>query len=725
MRKMSAKTATLMILLAWGLGGNAAPVPSPEAPKSLATLGKGKGQKPHKHKKKAATKALAAREKNSFLFAPRRRNAKKEPIPVIHVQEPKDIGPIPEPAPVIAPKPKPEQIDTITFSSAYFPALYTNAQLANAGLEMVRLGSRMEGAVHESPVARWSVRFLSLWVEQAFARSYNEIGQGLRAKAFGCSYSLQHGGEVADVDSCRVGFFSFFAQSLVRNDGSDCFIPEEQGKTAGSGTSTRAAAGARAYAAHARAGAGPAGVHASSPRVVRSAGQERRQAGEEGGYGPSQLAELILKVGPVKTREWVDKIQKDPRKYADTLTTEQLAIATPILREASTTPIADTGPAAPGAPATPAIVAETVGSNLTTLMDKVTAQVEIAHAALQAKVAKGGASPEDTAKLAEAKALVALTKDPTFRKEVAAAAHVTSVAVKESGRELLSVRQLLIIHLGGYNNSIYLAERQSEQIYERGDVTFAEGVSYYLAYCSAFGYNRIGKNAFDFCRCVDDLGFEIQDKQRQEIGTYTAIASFTLPLLSSTTWHILHAILEQFADDEPRALWEPLGFRLPDVFLYFTSKGFSVKVNSGWRLNRNFRLIFGIEHALGVEKNRLKPHIKKLAEKYGYGGEDDMELIARHLDLEDMLMKPTAKEFHVGLQHTLGEALNDITYRGVFTFGSGLCFEGELQLPIEKRWSVGFGGATYATSSLVGERLAPDLRDKRSGNVFISLSYRY
>ncbi|MDR0662133.1 MAG: hypothetical protein LBF76_01975, partial [Holosporales bacterium] len=667
-------------------------------------------------------------ERENLLFSPGRRNdgADARPTPV-SVKDPEPAKEIPdiftmENRPPPLKKRRPKQRDTLSLNSAYISGMYADAQLADFGMEVIRLGARAEEAFEESFVARWSVRLLGLWVGQAFTRSYHEMGHALRARALGYTYALKNN----DAEKRTTNFFSFFGRSLVSNGGSDCVILEEEVSNAQRTSSTTTPA------ALAGEGSRRAGRESRSTPVGEC--QFRRAAdGDEKSYGIEDLAKLLAKKTQKEIQEQITRYNTNKEEFEkiyDKQSTIYKAMGAAFLEEAgdidsskTTTTTVTVAPttAIPVGGAPPAETGETrtvtalpVGEKLAKTLQKVTAQLD-----------KIAAAEGDTEKKTNITAIATYLKSEETQKQISAIMSNTAAHIEETGQKLMKFRDLWMMHFAGYHSSIYFSERLSERIYAQQDVTFVEGCAYFFSYFSALGYSRIGSHAFDMSRCIDPLGLPIEKETKKSLNSYAPVAAFALTLLNGTTYHIIHATFEAMSGNEHRGPWEPLGFRFPDIFLYFTTRGISLKVNSGFRVNDDLRFIFGAERVLGLERTVLKKKVQEIAKRYGFGDEDTLEYAGELLYLKEMFVGKPAMEGHFGLQHTLGENWNNLTYRGVITFGSGVCFEGLLQLPITKDLGVSFGGATYATKSLLGERHARDLSEKRSGNLFLSVFYHY
>lgn len=123
--------------------------------------------------------------------------------------------------------------DSLTFSSAYLESQYTNKQLANFGLEVVRGMARLEEFIasnfdnEERKTARWCVRGLyMLCIHTALNTSYHEIGHGLRLKAYGKNFQLAEYTENGDFKKDQ-NFFKFFVKKMANFSRASCRYREE------------------------------------------------------------------------------------------------------------------------------------------------------------------------------------------------------------------------------------------------------------------------------------------------------------------------------------------------------------------------------------------------------------------------------------------------------------------------------------------------------------------
>jgi hypothetical protein len=257
---------------------------------------------------------------------------------------------------------------------------------------------------------------------------------------------------------------------------------------------------------------------------------------------------------------------------------------------------------------------------------------------------------------------------------------IDGTRVEKEGR-----REDAVISAGGINNNVYCAERLSEEIYERGTLSFAEGSVYFLSalYGPIYrGLEKMGMEGGDPVQvgeCWKDTGIPAT---KVDIGKGALIAT----ALSSTTYYMLYTTWCSLWGQQPGRPFSIGGFRVPDVFSYIMSKGVSYRVVSAYALREDMQFLFGIEW------------------------------ISSGL---------FAMELHAGAKGSFGDEGHKVGYKLVFTCGEGFDVEGNMDFSLFEHISVGFGGGLYARKSLLGERHAQDLRKEYSSDVFLSISFRY
>jgi hypothetical protein len=240
----------------------------------------------------------------------------------------------------------------------------------------------------------------------------------------------------------------------------------------------------------------------------------------------------------------------------------------------------------------------------------------------------------------------------------------------------------IIFSAGGINNNIYLAEKIAE------DIHFKNSLQRHLPYLEyvfnlLYGaiYDKIAKQPGDDpYNIIHDFNLKGRDDFKKNTIFTAGIKSL---FLSATTYSSLYSLLTN------KPMVKPLGFRLPDVFSYITTKGMSYKVVSGYELNEALNLIFGFESVFGKE---------------------------------------AATEINLGLNHQTMIANFPMSYKGIITFGQGLDLEASAQSPILKYFDVGLGCEIYSVTSLMGQRHALTNMKEGSGysrTLFAFIQYRY
>jgi hypothetical protein len=118
-----------------------------------------------------------------------------------------------------------EKSDTLTFSSAYFESLYTNAGLAVFGLELMRFCIRAEDYLEfESLWTKIGWNILAFFLlDECFGTAYHEIGHGLRARACGCDFQLLTDSESKSPFQKDENFFKFFLRELINTKRAACW----------------------------------------------------------------------------------------------------------------------------------------------------------------------------------------------------------------------------------------------------------------------------------------------------------------------------------------------------------------------------------------------------------------------------------------------------------------------------------------------------------------------
>ncbi|MDR0406873.1 MAG: hypothetical protein LBH38_02190 [Holosporales bacterium] len=637
-------------------------------------------------------KHVPLKKRKSLLFAAHRRNDTLT-MPVRNV-------------PVIVPQetpflPPPRQKDTLTFfSSAYLEDLYTNEGIAAFGEEITRLGSRMENIGGGLFLVRWGVRGLTLWSSRAFYGDNCGMGMALRARALGCEYMLGHDDANNKEFSKNENFFKSFFKSLIKLESPLCILPFQQEALK---TSTASASFAHASTSFYQAGAIGSGDMSSPTRYIIPAAGESLISQLMRSFNISNIPESEIPddLGDYLTQQITNMTSEQAKRIVDsvdpTMQGEMSSLLSAVGNDQQ-------------------VLNNTVDEAAKEMDTKIKEEERVLSTLSLT-------SPEAVAKQRKITRLRKNTDDakkPETKAKLAQLAKTAGNAIKALNGFSLSFKEKFILFVGGMNQGIYCAERLSERIYANQDVTFAEGSNYFLSYLFAAGYT--GKK-FNFARCLKQLDLPIKDKEYKYVN-YMGLLVVPSVLLNPTTYYTLYSTGKAMLGFHPYvAPWEPFGFRMPDIFFYLTTKGESIKVNSGYRINENIRLIFGIEHVLGLIRKFGLKHIGRFSEKIG--GLMDERSAVRILGFERMFYGKLAREFHLGLEHRLSESWNKMSYKIVGTFGEGGCGEASLNIPISDYLGVTFGGATYASESLLGERHTRDLAKKRCESAFVSFSIRY
>jgi hypothetical protein len=240
----------------------------------------------------------------------------------------------------------------------------------------------------------------------------------------------------------------------------------------------------------------------------------------------------------------------------------------------------------------------------------------------------------------------------------------------------------IIVSAGGINNNTYLAEKIAEDIhfknYGQRYLPYTQYV-YNLLY--GYNYDKVAKELGDDPYNII-LSFNSKGRDDFKKGTISdaGVKSF---FLSATTYSFWYSLFTY------KPMVKPLGFRLPDVFPYITTKGMSYKVVSGYEVNQALNLIFGFESVFGKE---------------------------------------SATEINLGLNHQTYINNFPISYKGIVTLGQGLDLEASAQTPISKCFYVGLGCEIYSVTSLMGQRHAlTNMKEGKgySKSLFSFIQYSY
>lgn len=239
----------------------------------------------------------------------------------------------------------------------------------------------------------------------------------------------------------------------------------------------------------------------------------------------------------------------------------------------------------------------------------------------------------------------------------------------------------LIVDAGGMNNEVYLTERISRDLHNRGRLTFAESFAYFYGKLSPIGYalldDLIGDPNGDPVKINSDYKKLGISATRHDI----ALGGLMSILLSGTTYSIIKS---KFSRDKHVTPISFYNFQVPDVFSYVTSKGVSYRFVSAYKCMDNLKFLFGAEHVF---------HGK------------------------------STTEVHLGADITFYNA----NLQFVTTFCNGFNFEAACCIPVIDSLSINVEAGTYACKSMLGERHSKDLKDgkERCNDIAVSISYRY
>jgi hypothetical protein len=241
----------------------------------------------------------------------------------------------------------------------------------------------------------------------------------------------------------------------------------------------------------------------------------------------------------------------------------------------------------------------------------------------------------------------------------------------------------IIWSAGGINNNTYLAERISDDMYCKNS---SGRLLPYLSFVSNMLYGAIyDKSAKKSGDDPYNIIHFFQKKGRTDFKKGVICdAGIRSLFLSGTTYSLFYSLFT----NEP--MIKPLGFRIPDVFPYITTKGMSYKVVSGYEVNKNLNLIFGFESVFTEE--------------------------------------PTT-EYSLGINHAVKIARKlSMSYKTIATFGQELDLEASCSVPLSEYLSVGVGCEVCSVKNLQGQRHATSNMKNgecHNSNIFAFMSYRY
>lgn len=268
-------------------------------------------------------------------------------------------------------------------------------------------------------------------------------------------------------------------------------------------------------------------------------------------------------------------------------------------------------------------------------------------------------------------------------------------ALDYTDKEISLVKSFDIIHAAaGMNNETYAAERIADRIFENKKGSAFEWWAYLagklspLCYCSMKDYKKGPTSDDPVSLWQDYKNWGIID----DVSKSDFVLAYTLSLLcSGTTYAPMFAARRKgFSVFGGKQGFSPLefhGFRIPETFVYMTSKGIAYRVKSGYRFNDSTTITFGTEF---VAK-----------------GESKMEAV-------------------LGGHKTFG-SLKDLGISATFTFGKEFNVDFSCNVPLSHQFFFDIGYSTYSADSLYGERLTSvnKFNERRGHEVWVSLSRRF
>lgn len=237
---------------------------------------------------------------------------------------------------------------------------------------------------------------------------------------------------------------------------------------------------------------------------------------------------------------------------------------------------------------------------------------------------------------------------------------------------------------GGMNNETYLSERHT-------DLMFQNKYGHRLGWFFSL-YNKIHPLVYSIVVKADNLGDDPTSLTKNyndykiipEVQTSDFITAYIVSILcSGTTYTGIMSLFRHTDVCSP----EFHKFRIPETFVYLTSKGIAYRIKSGYRLNDETQLIFGTEFIGKGEK---------------------------------------AIEGIVGAHRTFN-SLKELGLTSILTFGKKLNLDLSLNIPLMHRFFFNIGYSTYSADSLYGERhaLKNTFKERRSHEFWVSLSKQF
>ena len=251
---------------------------------------------------------------------------------------------------------------------------------------------------------------------------------------------------------------------------------------------------------------------------------------------------------------------------------------------------------------------------------------------------------------------------------------ITDTAIDQTlGDPVKISKYRLIVNAGGLNAQTAYAEYLQKQIYlNGGDISMGLGLMInkmaHITYTKPTDEERknprVSSDLLNIERNYDAVGINVT---ADDISTGGAIAA----LFSASTWSYFMSLRNFFnTGDTTMSSLEYRGFRIPDTTCYITSRGLSMKVDTGYRFS---------------------------------------DVLIATLGVENVYKGKSATEYTLGVQYEMpvkhGLILSGYAITG---YGKGYGFESELKL--NKSLSLFAGGNYDEYKGLYGERNIVSLR---------------
>ncbi len=240
--------------------------------------------------------------------------------------------------------------------------------------------------------------------------------------------------------------------------------------------------------------------------------------------------------------------------------------------------------------------------------------------------------------------------------------------------------------MGGVNAEMYGAQRFAETIQTSGGHVLY-GVPYVMGRMSSLAYiERVNRN-----RPSNDLVAirrYYQESRSFDINFEDIKLGSAMSLLASgTTYSLANGVWQFLSTGDPR--FESLQFsapgwaalRVPETSFYHSTRGLSLKVDSGYRVDDSLFLPFGVE--------------------YVYKGDRYAEVSA-------------------GIQKVFWE---DYTFRSLLFVGANLSAESSVGYRVNRSMNLELGLSHYHRDTQHGQRHSPDLLSRQQDELWVRVSY--